>query len=202
MRKKQRLAIYGGTFDPIHMGHLLIAETSRTLLGLDRVYFLPAFSPPHKDFKGDSARARLDMLELAIQDNPHFAIDYREIESGKVRYSVDTVKEIQKENPDHEICFIVGEDSLMDIGTWHRPEDLLSRVHLVVATRMGIKGDPEKKAEALRRQGYQITLFSRFITGLSSTEIRREVKAGRSIHYAVPEKVEKYILERGLYLGE
>lgn len=202
MTNREGLAVFGGTFDPVHMGHLLIAESACSLLGLNRVYFLPAYSPPHKGFKGDNAEDRLNMLELAIKDNPRFAIDRREIDSRKVRYSLDTVKEIQEENPGRDIYFIVGEDSLMDIETWHRPYELLSRVHLVVAARMGVAGDPEKKAEALRSQGYRVTVFSRFKTSLSSTEIRREVKEGRSIHYAVPQAVEDYILERGLYLGE
>lgn len=195
----KRLALYGGTFDPVHMGHLLVAETAVTLFQLDHLYFLPAYEPPHKTGRSNHAADRLAMLKLAIEGNPHFALDLREMDSQQKCYSYDTVRSILAEEPDRRIYFIVGEDSFMEIESWYHWADLLALVHLIVACRSQVPGDPEKKRQLLCARGFEISLMERFTTAISSSEIRSELAKGHSIRYAVPDVVAEYIEKRGLY---
>lgn len=195
----KRIGLYGGTFDPIHLAHLLLAEEARVELSLDRVVFIPAFQPPHKDQRADSADDRTKMLELAIQSNPHFSIDYREIDSEEMRYSVDTVREIRTDFPEMQIFFLMGSDSFLSIEKWHDWEDLLSLVCLAVCRRPGEDHKLEEKIRAYNERGFCVRKFGRFPIELSSSGLREYMEKGKSTRYLIPEAVREYILEKGLY---
>lgn len=197
----KRIGLYGGSFDPIHLGHLLVAEDAYDSFHLDRVDFLPAYHPPHKNGKENNYQERLEMLKIAIRDNPHFSIDQREILSKTIRYSVDTVKEWKKEHPSWKLYFIIGEDSLLSIESWHRPWELLSLTSLIVARRSEVAGDLVEKAESLNQRGFDVGIIERYTNSISSSDIRKDVCEGRSIRYTVPIEVEKYIYEKRLYVG-
>ena len=198
--KRLKIGLYGGTFDPIHLGHLLVAEDAYDTLGLDRVDFLPAYHPPHKEGKENSFRERVEMLELAIRDNPHFSIDLREINSKKVRFSVDTVKEWKRDHPYWKLYFIIGEDSLLSIENWHEPWQLLSLTSIIVARRSEVPGDLLQKVDDLNQGGYDVRMIERYTNSISASDIRKDVCEGRSIRYTVPPQVEKYIFEKRLYV--
>lgn len=195
-----RIGLFGGSFDPIHLGHLLVAENAYESLNLDRVDFLPAYHPPHKSGKENSAEERLAMLELAIKDNPHFSIDLREINSKSMRYSVDTIKEWKADHPNWKLFFIIGEDSLLSIDSWYHPRELLSLTSIIVARRLEVPGNLQKKIEQLREEGFDLTMIDRYTNSISSSQIREDVRQGRSIRYAVPPQVEKYIYQKRLYI--
>ncbi|ACX51362.1 nicotinate (nicotinamide) nucleotide adenylyltransferase [Ammonifex degensii KC4] len=188
-----RLGLLGGTFDPIHFGHLAVAEAVRYEMGLDKVYFIPSGQPPHKKRKVAPAEHRLAMVRLAVASNPYFEVSTVEIERPGPSYTVDTVKEFRRLFPQAEIFFILGMDALAEFLTWHRVEELLTLCHFVVATRPGypsaVKGGRGRRVTVLPVPGVAV----------SSTEIRERVRAGKPIKYLLPEAVEEYIYAHGLY---
>lgn len=199
-RAPKKLAIYGGSFDPIHIGHLLAAESAYELLDLDRVDFVPAFDPPHKEGKANNVQDRVKMLDLAIQDVDHFALNTSEVERGEVSYSYDTVKRILNDQPATQLYMIIGQDSAMEIKTWYRWEDLLALVDLVVVVRPDRRQEDFHRAiQDLREAGYRVHVVDKVRVDLSSTEVRKFVREGRSIRFMVPEPVRSYILDHGLY---
>ena len=188
-----RIGILGGTFNPIHIGHLILAEEAYLKLKLDKLVFVPAFVPPHKDSAEIiSAKDRLEMVRLAIEDNPAFEVSTFEIDSKKKSYSIDTLKEFRSVyGEDSQLCFITGSDSLKDLFSWKNINDIFKISKFIVANRPGypIKEVPKEVDTVV------ITPIE-----VSSEDIRRRLKEARSIRYLVPEKVRKYILERKLYL--
>lgn len=208
--RMERIGIYGGTFDPIHIGHLTSAETAYQKCKLDRVLFIPAYNPPHKENKGKTAAERLKMLEIAVEDNPHFEIDRREIDSHVTQYTLDTIIGIQKDYPNAELYYILGEDSILQIDSWYRWEDLLSMVHLAAVTRPDSRRIAEKKQQApvrsledqvdfLRDKGFKVTIIDEFQMDVSSTQLRQFIEEGKSVRYVIPDKVVEYIRRENLY---
>lgn len=200
----ERLAVMGGTFDPIHMGHLRIAAAVQKQLEFDRVVFLPAFNPPHKQVRHDFAswQDRLAMVRLAVAAYEEFTVSSLEFERGGLSYTFDTVRYLQELWPETEIYLIIGEDSLDQLYTWHRIRDLLRAARFVVAERPGYEG--EKGVERLMQAcgswaGEHIIHTVVPETAVSSTEIRQRVRDRKPIRGMVPPAVERYIYEHHLY---
>lgn len=186
------IGILGGTFNPIHIGHLILAEEAYYKLKLDKLIFVPAFIPPHKNTQElVSAKDRLAMVKLAIEDNPAFDVSTYEIDAKKKSYSIDTLREFRSIYGDEaQLCFITGSDSLKDLFSWKNINDIFKISKFIVANRPGypIKEIP-KEADTVVITPIEV----------SSEDIRKRLKEGRSIRYIVPEKVRKYILDNKLY---
>ena len=185
-----RIGIYGGTFDPVHHGHLILARQALEEFKLDRLIFVPAAESPFKLLNHTApARDRLAMLRLAIKGEDRFEVDAVEIERGGVSYSIDTVKMFRSRDPEAELFFLVGEDNAYRLTEWHRFEELKKLVAFVVLSRSEDFESPEYPVVQRRIE-------------ISSTEIRNRVANQESITYLVPESVELYIEQHQLYHGE
>jgi len=186
-----KIGILGGTFNPIHIGHLILAEEAREKLGLDEVIFVPAYLPPHKD-NGDIASAidRFKMAKLAIKGNRHFCVSDIEIKRSGRSYTIDTIKEFKNRYPDEELYFIIGSDLLNYLEGWKDLGEILKIVKFITATRPGY---PLEKIPS-----YISTLGIRAVD-ISGFEIRDCVKQNKSFRYLVPDAVYKYILKKKLY---
>ena len=187
-----KIGILGGTFNPIHMGHLILAEEAYYKLKLDKLIFVPAFMPPHKEMTPPvSPQDRLNMVRLAIEDNPHLEVSTFEIDLRKKSYSVDTLREFRKiYGEDSALYFITGSDSLKDLFSWKDVNDIFKISKFIVANRPGYPmKDVPKNVETVVITPIEI----------SSQDIRKRLKEGRSIRYLVPEKVRLYIIEHNLY---
>lgn len=199
----RRIGIMGGTFNPIHMAHLILAERAYEQLQLDEVVFMPSKKPPHKlgeTIVEDSHRAH--MVKLAIKDNPHFRLSTLELEREGITYTVDTLRELKKLYPDDLFFFIIGGDSLLSFEHWREPREILGLTHLVATGR-----DNLAKQEILDKIDYlQVTMNGSIHylqvpnMDLSSSYIRKLRNLNMSITYYVPKEVEEYILEEKLYL--
>ncbi|MGB0384445.1 MAG: nicotinate-nucleotide adenylyltransferase [Ardenticatenaceae bacterium] len=193
--------ICGGTFDPPHMGHLVMAEAARAQLGLDEVLFMPAAQPPHKQGKKISATEhRVAMVREAIADHEHFRLSTFEVTREGANYTVETMRLLREKWGDKvELFFIMGGDSLLDLPIWYKPQDLIQLVNLAVIARPGYHADIdvlERTLPGIRQRLY----FARApLIGISSTDIRQRVQKGDTIRYLVPRGVERYIYEQGLY---
>lgn len=205
-----RLGIFGGTFDPVHYGHLLLAECCREQLALDELWFLPAAVPPHKqDADLSPPTARVEMLELATSGHAAFRICTYEVDRGGVNYTVDTLAHLKTEDPARELFFLMGADSLRDLPQWREPARLCELATPVVVHRAGgntgspgesldwtglgqLVGDA-RLAEILRHQVAMPRI------DLSASDLRQRVAAGQSIRYRTPRAVEMYIHTAGLY---
>ena len=192
----KRTGLMGGTFDPIHIGHLLAAEAAREAASLDEVWFVPSPVPPHKPQPGASGEHRRAMVERAIGGHPAFRIEDMELARGGVSYTFDTVAALQKEHPDRSFCWIVGTDMMNDLPNWHRIEELAERISFVCLGRQGEESEERNLPEYLRKRLIPASMPP---IGISSTEIRRRVKAGRTIRYQVPEAVREYLERWRLY---
>ena len=195
---RPRLGIIGGSFDPPHLAHLAIASDAHARLGLERVLFVPAAAPPHKDpHNATSAEVRLQMTELAVEDDLRFVESSLEIERELV-YTRDTLDAVASRFPGRDLYFIMGSDSLSQLDTWLDPFGILERATLAVAPRFA---DAEELVQRAKdRWGTdRIVLVNAPHFALSSTVIRERVAAGLPIRYLVPLAVEEYIVERGLY---
>ncbi len=200
--QKQKIGIMGGTFNPIHYGHLLLGEYAREQFELDKVLYMPSKKPPHKDLeKIVSDYHRIQMIQLAIADNPYFELSTLELERAGITYTVDTVSYLREQYPENEYYFIIGADSLFQFETWKNPEQILRLVHVLVATRDGIIfSKMEKQIEYLRKK-YQgdIVLIKFFTMDISSSIIRGRCRKNQSVRYLLPSEVEKYISNNRLY---
>lgn len=202
--ENMRLGLLGGTFDPVHYGHLILAENAREQCRLAAVWFLPAATAPHKkDRPLTSAEKRIEMLRLAIAGNEAFSICTQEIERGGISYSVETLSFLNAQDPSRELFFLMGTDMLLDLPNWREAERVCQLAVPVVACR-GADADldfsclehlvsPERLAYIRRHQVEMPRI------GISSAEIRRRVALGQTIRYLVPPAVEMYILSHGLY---
>jgi nicotinate-nucleotide adenylyltransferase len=199
-----RLGIFGGSFDPVHLGHLMLAECCREQCALDQVWFVPAHVPPHK--QGHTLTAdqhRLQMLQLATAGYPAFAVSDRECQRGGVSYTVETLSALSDERPDDELFFLMGADSLSDLPGW-RQSDRICQLAIPVVVRR--QGSPEPDFRLIRElvpparlatiQQNQVEMP---VLDFSSTAIRAAVAAGRSIRFQTPAAVEQYILQHRLY---
>jgi nicotinate-nucleotide adenylyltransferase len=198
----RRLGMLGGTFDPIHLGHLVIASYAADALGLDAVLFLPAQSPPHKrDRSITPAAHRVSMVERAIADDDRFRLSRLDLGTETPSYTADLVERLAAADPDSELYFLAGADSLRDFGTWHEPERIIRTARLAIAPRPGIKIE-ERMLNAVPNLRNRVALFDAPLMDIASTDLRRRVRAGHSIRYVVPDAVLRYIEDNGLYLDE
>ncbi|MBN1154027.1 nicotinate-nucleotide adenylyltransferase [candidate division KSB1 bacterium] len=192
-----KIAIFGGTFDPIHIGHLILAEWIRVELRLDHFVFIPTYIPPHKQRNQVTpAEIRLEMLKLAVRDNPAFEVSDIEIDRMGVSYSFDTIMQMRRDYnlSRRDLYFIVGADSILEFHLWHRPEDILSNASVIVYKRH------HYNISTLRPDySSKIRVVNNPIIDISSTLIRKRVADGRSIKYLVTPEIEKFILENRLY---
>lgn len=199
-----RLGICGGTFDPIHFGHLLLAETAREFFALDSVVFVPAGVPPHKRGRTvTSGETRFEMLRRAVADNPFFEICRFEIDSDEISYTVRTLEYLHASRPNDELFLIVGSETLADIPNWFAPRQVCRLASPLVAARPAAP-PPDfspfeelvsaSRLKAFRRQVVPMPPFD-----VSSTEIRERVAEDRSVRYLVPDAVAEFIKEKRLY---
>ena len=198
----RKLGVMGGTFDPIHFGHLAIAEEARTALGLDQVLFVPAGRPWFKaEDPVTDATHRLTMVKLAVEPNTHFIASDIEVERPGRTYSIDTLTQLADEHgPDTELYLLMGVDALMEFHRWRDPKRVLEMARVVGLSRPGVGGfDLESMDEAFPGGSERIVLLDGPSIDISGVEIRRRVTAGRSIRYLVPDAVEDYIRRQGLY---
>ena len=199
-----RLGLLGGSFDPVHYGHLLLAECCREQCRLDAVWFLPAAVPPHKqDRELTPAQLRIEMLELAVAGNPAFSVCRYETDLGGVNYSVDTLTHLHEEDPSRELFFLLGADMLLDLSNWREAARVCELAVPVAVRRAGsAKLDFEclrdiagpERIELIRRHQVEMPEI-----GISATDLRWRVSQGQSIRYRVPRAVEMYIETHGLY---
>lgn len=198
-----KIGIMGGTFDPIHLGHLATAESVRELFALDEILFIPAARPPHKLGRHvTDEHHRLAMTILATRSNKFFRVSDMELKRTGLSYTLDTMNELHAQfGTTTELFFILGADSLVDLSKWHEAKTLVERSHFIATTRPGVDVDFSATEEffgsAASEHIHRVTTAA---IEISSTEIRQRVKLGRSIKYLVPEAVEEYILREGLYL--
>ena len=194
-RRREPVGILGGTFNPIHLGHLLIAQDALEQAGLARVLLIPTAMPPHKALAGNiSVVHRLRMLKLAIAGNPQLAVDDLEIRRGGKSYSVDTLTELRERLPMADFSFIIGADSLTELPQWYKVEQLVRLCRFLVFARPGYSAQPVR-----RTAGLQYQLFSTHPCAISSHEIRERLASRQSIRYLVPEPVRRYIERQQLY---
>ena len=197
-----KIGLLGGTFDPIHMGHLLIAEDARQGLGLDTIVFIPTGRPWLKaDQKVTEPKHRLAMVELATNSNPNFEVSDIEVCRPGATYTVDTLEQLRREyDSNTEIFLILGMDSLNELTRWRNPERLFGFCTIVGISRPGQDDIDRDKLESIAGGASdKVILIPGPSLGISGTDIRDRVADGRSIKYRVPEAVESYILEYGLY---
>ncbi len=191
MKKKQRIGILGGTFNPPHFGHLVLAGEALRQLKLDKVIFIPALLPPHKTLKGDDPRLRHKMTALACKNNPAFLVSTIELDRNAVSYSVDTLRELRKRyGASIEFFFITGSDSLKELKDWKENKKLLKLAHFVVAQRPGFPIKSQKRG---------ITIIDMPSLDISSSMIRNRVKRSLSVKRLVPKAVIKFIKNHRLY---
>lgn len=201
--EKKRIGILGGTFNPIHIGHLIMAQSAYESFSLDEVWIMPAGDPAHKQNQDVlDKELRVKMVELAIEDHPCFSLSRCEVDASGITYTAETLERLSKEHPDHEYYFILGADSLFDFDKWREPKRICSYGKILAATRNHKEWqDLEQRAEELSRKlGGEFYLLENPTLEISSGDIRKRVRAGQSIRYLVPEKVEAYILGHQIYI--
>lgn len=200
----KKIGLMGGTFDPIHNGHLVLAEQVRTRFSLDTVYFIPVGDPPHKqNRKISSSKHRYFMTLLATITNPYFEVSKIEIEDNNISYTVNTIKKIKEIiDKDAKLYFITGADAIYELETWRNVEELLSLCNFIAASRPGI--DEKKLKDKIKRLNEKyngnILMTSVPALAISSTDIRKRLNEGSSIKYIIPESVEHYIYKNKLYI--
>lgn len=201
-----RLGLFGGSFNPVHFGHLIASRAVAEALGLDRVVLIPSANPPHKNGENlASAADRLEMVRLAVAGDRLFEVSDIELLRSGPSYTVDTVAAFGAERPGADLCWIIGADSLPELATWSRVQRLVSMVRMVVAARPGWR-TPDLGAlrGVVGDEAVERLVASRLETpeiGISASDIRSRVAAGQSVRYLVPESVVAYIASRGLYGG-
>jgi nicotinate-nucleotide adenylyltransferase len=199
----RRLGIMGGSFDPVHIAHLLMAETVLEALSLDRVLFLPAGTQPLKqDMQATPTEHRIAMIQLAIEGNPAFALSRVDIDRAGPSYTADSLEQLRKEWGRHEetaIWFIVGSDALLNFAKWRQPERIIAQARLAVVRRPTFNADLAPIEAAVPGLSAAIDWVDAPLIEISGTDIRKRVAEGLSIRYRVPEAVRAYIQAYGLY---
>lgn len=200
---RKKIGIMGGTFDPIHVGHLILGERAYEQLGLDKVWFMPSGNPPHK--KNRSGRAsdqeRVTMVQKAIAGNPHFELSLIEMNEEGYTYTYRTLETLTKENPDTDYYFIIGADSLYNFATWKEPARICQACTLVVATRnhTPVKELDQEMTYLSQQYGGCFLRLDTMNIDISSELLRKWLKEGKSLRYYVPDKVIQYIYENQIY---
>lgn len=205
LQEKPRLGIMGGTFDPVHYGHLVAAEMARGEFNLSKVLFIPSGTPPHKirrDVSG--ANLRYEMVELAIKDNQAFDLSALEIERKGLSYTVETLRILRRTWPEHELYFITGTDALLEIFSWRDAEEILTMIQFIGAARPGFDARDfllKVQQEHPETQG-RIHYLEVPALAISSTDIRSRVRHEQPVRYLLPEPVRLFIQHHGLYTAE
>ena len=194
------VSILGGTFNPPHIGHLVMAQEAREQLGLDRVVLMPVAVPPHKEADGDpGADVRLELARLAAAGEEGMEVSIAEIDRGGASYTVDTLGELHERYPEQELTFIVGADMAHSLPAWREPQRILELARLAVAEREGIARDDIAVRLAPLHDGSRVTFFDMPRIDVSSSDIRRRVAEGRSVRHLVPDAVAQAIADGDLY---
>lgn len=191
-----KIGIMGGTFDPIHNAHLIIAQMAKEQYFLDRMIFMPGGNPPHKKGVTDK-HIRFEMTDIAIETD--FEISDFEVKREEYSYTLSTLKHLHEQYPSDEIFFIIGEDSLNDIYKWHKPQEILKLCTMLVFPRNSEKTLANKIHEVQKDMGGSIYAIEAPVFGISSTDIRNRIKEGKSVKHMLPDRVLEYINEKGLY---
>lgn len=195
-----RIGVLGGTFDPVHYGHLAAAEEARAALDLERVIWVPALVSPHKlEQAATPAHHRLAMTRLAVAPNPHFQVSTVDVDRAGPSYTVDTLTRLQVELGPVELYFIVGLDSLAEIATWHAPARLVELCYIVAVSRPPYEYDPASLERALPGATDRVIFLPIPLLAIASSDLRRRVREGRPIRYYVPPVVVDYIRAHKLY---
>ncbi len=194
-----RLGILGGTFDPPHVGHLILAEYACDAVQLDRVLFVPAADPPHKHRTRVAVEHRLAMITLAIADRPEFSVSRVDIDRVGPHYTVDMLRLLGTQYSEAELYFIMGGDSLRDLLKWSRPQELITLCRLIVMGRPDAKADPHMHDAVLPGLAERVIMTESPMLGLSSSAIARRLRSGQSVRYVVPAPVLSYIETNRLY---
>jgi nicotinate-nucleotide adenylyltransferase len=198
----ERVGILGGTFDPPHVGHLVLAEYAADALELARVLFVPAADPPHKASIRVNITHRLPMLERAISGNARFAISRVDMDRPGPHYTVDMLRILRDQQPQTDFYFLMGGDSLRDLPSWNRPQDLIKLCKLAVMSRPGAEVTPDLHADVLPGLAERVMMIESPMLGFSSSEIADRLEAGKSVRYLVPDAVLMYIQKHRLYQNE
>lgn len=201
-RNVTRLGVLGGSFDPVHMAHLLVAETVREALSLDLVLFVPAGAQPLKQGRPVTpAEHRIKMLELALSDNPYFDISRVDVDRQGPSYTVDTVRQLRAEwgGPALQVWFVLGADSLSSFPRWRDPSGILAQTRLAAVRRPGVSVDLAALEERIPGIAASVDWVDMPLLDISSTDIRQRIASGQSIRYRVPESVRDYVEANHLY---
>ncbi|MFC7440666.1 nicotinate-nucleotide adenylyltransferase [Laceyella putida] len=191
-----KVGIFGGTFDPIHMGHLILAEQAREVAALDQVWFIPAAEPPHKlDKQITAASHRVHMVHLAVRCHPCFHLSTMELEREGPSYTYDTLRVLRESHPGVEFYLLVGADMVKDLPNWYKIKEILQFVQVIGLGRPGVEVEtlPAEVKNSLH------WIPDAIETNISSTEIRQRLRQGKSVRYLVPDSVYQYMREHGLY---
>ena len=195
-----RIGVFGGTFDPVHLAHLILAEQCREQARLDQVWFVPAARPPHKhEDELTPFERRVEMLQFAVAGQPAFRVEELEKDRAGPSYTADTLDELARRQPGNEWFLLVGSDTLRDLPTWHEPRRVVARAGLLVVARPGAA--PVSVEELQTRLGAPVRVqrIEAPLIDISSRDLRGRVRQGHSIRYFVPRAVEMYVLEKKLY---
>jgi nicotinate-nucleotide adenylyltransferase len=194
------LGIMGGTFNPIHLGHLMIAEEARQRFHLSQVLFIPAYLPPHKEVDGATAQQRLEMTRLAVADNPYFAVSDMEIRRGGRSYTADTIRLLKEQyGPERVLYFIAGTDTIQDLPNWHHPSYILESCQFIGASRPDGTEAIDNIIRYFGVLGTHIHKLEVPAMDLSSTDLRYRIRHGLSVRYLIPQSVCEYIEKNGVY---
>jgi nicotinate-nucleotide adenylyltransferase len=197
------IGIFGGTFDPPHIGHLIIADQTLAQLRLDAVWFMPVGQPTHKDHNHISAaRHRVAMTQLAIEDHPGFRLSLIDVDRPAPHYSVTAIELLEQLHPQHDWCFIMGADSLEDLPHWHQPQRLIALATLAVAGRPGARPDLAELEQDVPGVSQRVRWVNAPLLDISSTELRKLAREHTSMRYLAPDAVESYIRRHRLYQSD
>jgi nicotinate-nucleotide adenylyltransferase len=198
-----RIGVFGGSFDPVHYGHLRLAEACREAAKLDQVIFMPAALAPHKQSAPRASdRDRVQMLKLAIGGHEAFAVSELELERGGVSYTIDTLTTLREQHPDAELFLLMGADTFLDLPNWREPQRVIELSLPLIVGRGGLPSITDAALEWIpepRRSQIRAAMVEMPLSEISSSALRQAVREGKSIRYLTPRPVEKYIEETGLY---
>lgn len=200
----KRIGVFGGSFNPLHIGHLIIAEAAWQEFDLEKVLFVPTGDTPHKSMHHITKIDRFEMVKRAIKGNPHFSISSIELERKGLSYTVDTIRQLRKEwGSRYDIYFIAGTDAVADMPTWKYNKELLDSCHFICASRPGSEEKIEQAVSYFGNKGYEKIHFLRTPElEISSTILRKWISLNRSVKYMIPDSVIQYINLRNLYKDE
>lgn len=194
-----RLGLFGGTFDPIHLGHLVLAEQCRETCGLDRLWFVVAGLPPHKTGERTSVEHRLEMARIAVAGHSAFEVSEIEAQRPGPHYSVETLARVRRDRPGDELFFLIGADSLRDLPSWREPDAIARAATIVVVNRPGIDPALTSTPPEFGPGSFPLRVVSIPSIGISSHDLRRRLAERKTVRYLIPRGVEAYIEAHGLY---